>query len=258
MPVDTGAYFSRIGLPHSTRPDIDLLRAIHWAHLQAVPFENLDIRPLGLPVRLEIEAIEEKIVGRKRGGFCYELNGLLAEVLTQIGFGVTRVSARFLLADGQYTPPFDHMALLVQQPGSSDRWLVDVGCARTSPAFPLLLAVGPVERHAETGNVYRMSQAGAEWQLEMQEGESEWKVQYRFEEKPFDLSAFADRCRFQWRAPESHFTQGALCSMNVFGGRITLTDSTLIHTRDSIRTEVAITSQDEFHSALARHFGIIL
>jgi len=110
---------------------------------------------------------------------------------------VTPVSAQFLLADGQFTPPFDHMALLVQQKGSTERWLVNVGFARTSPAFPLPLIVGSEKRHFETGSSYRLSHADTEWQLEMKEGEAEWKAQYRFAETPYDLSAFADRCRFQ-------------------------------------------------------------
>ena len=258
MPVDVEAFFSRIGLRLPVRPDFESLRAIHWDHLQTVSFENLDIRPLGLPVGLDIESIEEKIVGRMRGGFCYELNELLAEVLTQLGFGVTRVSARFLLADGQFTPPFDHMALLVQQKGSTERWLVDVGCARTSPAFPLPLDVGSEERHIETGSSYRLSHADTEWQLAMKECDAEWKAQYRFAETPYDLSAFADRCRFQWSDPELHFTQGALCSMNLNGGRITLTDSSLIHTQHFGRTEKPISHPADFYAALVQHFGITL
>ena len=258
MPVDTVAYFSRIGLPHSTHPDIDLLRSIHWAHLQTVPFENLDIRPLGLPVSLELDAIEEKIVHRRRGGFCYELNGLLAEILRQLEYEVIRVSARFLLEDGQYTPAFDHMALLVRTDDSPKRWLVDVGCARSSPAYPLPLEDGLEETHAETGNSYRVVRADSEWELDMKERDGEWKVQYRFEETAHDLSAFTDRCRFQWSDPESHFTRGALCSRNVYGGRITLTDSSLIRTRDSSRIEEPISTLEEFQTALFDHFGIVL
>src|SRR4051794_25362765 len=95
--ADAAAYLDRIRHTGSRAPTIEALRALHRAHLHAVPFENLDIH-LGRPIRLDPGAFFRKIVGERRGGFCYELNGLFAELLAALGFEVSLLSAR--AADG--------------------------------------------------------------------------------------------------------------------------------------------------------------
>src|SRR5690242_9417454 len=111
--MDIAAYLQRIGYSGSRVPSADALRALHVAHLQAVPFENLDIH-LRRPISLDPERLFQKIVLERRGGFCYELNGLFAALLRALGFQVTYLSASDAHADGGYGPPFDHLALLVE------------------------------------------------------------------------------------------------------------------------------------------------
>ena len=130
-------YLARIGVESSARADFPTLRAMQRAHVHAVPFENLDVQ-LRRPVTLETEAIYDKVVRRKRGGWCYELNGLMGWALEQLGFEVTRVSAgvaREISGDGQLG---NHLCLLVhlERP-----YLVDVGFG-SSLLEPLPLEVG--------------------------------------------------------------------------------------------------------------------
>src|SRR5688572_6768142 len=95
--LDLAAYLNRIGVTGPVSPDLETLRTIQWGHLQSVPFENLDIRPLQKPIQLDLASLQDKIVRRRRGGFCYELNGLLSDALRAIGYGVTIVSVQFVL-----------------------------------------------------------------------------------------------------------------------------------------------------------------
>src|SRR4029453_5328189 len=93
--IDLDAYFARIGYRGAREPTLAVLRAIHVAHPEAITFENLG--PLmGVPLRIDVQSVQKKLIGAGRGGYCYELNGLLAGVLRALGFEVTRLSARAL------------------------------------------------------------------------------------------------------------------------------------------------------------------
>src|SRR5262245_30849131 len=106
------AYLDRIDYHGPLDPTAETLRALHIAHLLAVPFENLNIG-LGWPIVLDQAALFEKIVLRRRGGFCYELNGLFAALLRALGFDVTLLSAGVARATGGFGPEFDHLTLQV-------------------------------------------------------------------------------------------------------------------------------------------------
>src|SRR5512138_694480 len=124
--MDIPRYLTRIQYFRPIKPDVQTLQGLHLAHLLHVPFENLDIG-LKRPIRLEEEALWNKIVVQGRGGFCYELNGLFGAFLREIGFDVTYLNARVYNREGKLGIPFDHLALLVQIPGQPGRWLADVG-----------------------------------------------------------------------------------------------------------------------------------
>src|SRR6266511_6128170 len=121
MKVQT--YLERINYDGPVEPSAETLRWLQVAHLLAVPFENLSIHAHE-PIVPDDHALFRKIVSRRRGGFCYELNGLFAALLRAIGFEVVILSAQVANADGQFSPDFDHMALLVTV---DEPWLVDVG-----------------------------------------------------------------------------------------------------------------------------------
>ena len=275
MTLDPCLYLERIRCirelnRETPEPSLPLLRTLHEAHLLAVPFENLSIH-YGQPITLEDEALYDKIVRRRRGGFCYELNGLFAWLLRQLGFTVTLLSARVAQADGGFTPEFDHMALLVHQLGGAD-WLADVGFG---DSFRQPLRMQPdVEQDGADGYSYRLLRVrgiGAgdsgdandtSWLVQrrgtQQGGETGWESQYRFTTQPHVMADFADRCHFQQTSPDSHFTQQRVCSLALPDGRITLRDRRLITTLHGSRTERDLASEDEYRDVLEARFGITL
>src|SRR5437868_13558713 len=121
--MNVTAYLQRINYHGATAPTAETLRELHHAHMLAVPFENLDIH-LGREIVLDDERLYAKIVERRRGGFCYELNGAFAGLLSALGFNVKKLAAGVARADGSFGPLFDHMALLVEL---EEPWLADVG-----------------------------------------------------------------------------------------------------------------------------------
>src|SRR5215212_11481530 len=114
-------YLRRIGYDGPREPSAVVLRELHVRHLLSIPFENLDIH-WKRPIVVDVERFIDKIVRERRGGFCYELNGAFAALLRELGFDVQMLSGRVMSADGNFGPPFDHMALLV-----NGQWIADVG-----------------------------------------------------------------------------------------------------------------------------------
>jgi N-hydroxyarylamine O-acetyltransferase len=244
------AYLKRIGYQGPLQPDIHTLRALHRAHLQTVPFENLDIH-LGQPIVLAESLLYEKIVTGSRGGFCYELNGSFATLLREMGFRVHRLSARVANGSGGYGQPFDHMALLVEL---NERWLADVGFG-DSFVEPLRLDE-PGEQLQRSGR-YRID-AGGDGLVLFESRAGDWIPQYTFTLQPYPLGDFAETCRYHQTSPESTFTQRRVCTRATPVGRITLSERKLIVTKDGNRQERLLQSECEVYRALREHFGIEL
>lgn len=240
------AYLQRINYHGTTTPSAETLRALQLAHLQTVPFENLSIHA-GEPILLDDEALFAKIVERRRGGFCYECNGLFAALLRAFGFDVTMLSAEVANKDGSYAQPFDHMTLMVN---GAQRWLVDVGFG-DSFLEPLLLD----ERGEQ--NEFKVVDEDPYLVL-MRRQENVWTPQYRFTLRPYQYEDFAGMCRYHQTSPESHFTQKRICSRATESGRITLSEMRLIETRSDGRHEQVLATQQEYDGALAQHFGVVM
>lgn len=246
--MDIQRYLERIHYHGPLEPTLQTLRALHEAHLLAVPFENLDIH-LGKAIVLDEVSLWAKIVEHKRGGFCYELNGLFALLLRALGFSVDMLSAAVTNSTDGFGPEFDHLTLLVHL---EENWLADVGFGE---AFrqPLLLQATITQRQA-IGS-YKLEREGESWLY--QEWDGDWKPAYRFTLQPHDLSDFTAMCHYQQTSPESHFTQKRVCSLATRSGRITLSDQRLITTIDGERTEHLLTDE-EYQIVLAEQFGIVL
>lgn len=250
--MDVKAYLERIGYDGPLAVTAETLRALHVAHMTAVPFENLSIHARE-PVVLEDGALFEKIVGRRRGGFCYEDNGLFAALLRALGFEVSMLSAEVANSEGVFSPAFDHMALLVTL---EERWLADVGFG-DSFVEPLLLD----ERgeQSQGRHAYRITPDGDYLVMSRREsGGGVWEAQYRFTLRPHVYEDFAERCRYQQTSPDSHFTKNRICSrVTRQGGRVTLSGMRLIETdADGTRRERLPADEEEYAAVLREHFGV--
>ena len=248
--VDVAAYVERIGYSGPLAPDAETLREIHRAHLFAVPFENLDIG-WGNRIEVDEEKFFRKIVERRRGGFCYELNGAFAALLRTLGFRVTLLSARVSRDDGSYGAEFDHLTLRVDL---NQPWLADVGFG-DSFVDPLRLQVD-LEQDQRVGQ-FRIVQAGEALRLERRGADRRWKPEYMFTLEPRRLEEFKDMCHYHQTSPKSSFTQKRLCSRATAEGRVTLSDSNLVTTRDGSREQRPLKSDAEWRTALADHFAIV-
>ena len=147
--VDFAAYFERIGYLGSADPTPNTLARIVAAHTQRIPFENLDSL-LGNPVAdLGSSALMEKLVHRRRGGFCFEQNNLLRYALVDIGFDVRTALGRVVWGNagelGGVKTPLTHQVLMVRAPGDDTLYLVDVGFAGQTPPSALRLEPGAIQ-----------------------------------------------------------------------------------------------------------------
>jgi N-hydroxyarylamine O-acetyltransferase len=246
--VDLDAYLHRIAYHGLRQPSAPCLRALHRQHLFTVPFENLDVQ-LGIPIHLEMPRLYDKLVTRRRGGFCYELNGLFCELLTTMGFQVQMLSARVRRDDGGFGPEFDHMLLKVEL---AEPWLVDVGFG-DSFVDPIVFHEGGADQ--VNGHRYSVIPQGHEWQLLREDANGQVPL-YAFRDVPRQLSDYAGMCQFHQTSPESGFTQRWICSKATSDGRITLTNRRLIITRGGTREESALTTEDEVRRCLQEQFDV--
>ncbi|HCC58434.1 MAG TPA: acetyltransferase [Solibacterales bacterium] len=246
--LNAAAYLARIGYHGSLAPTPETLRLLHRAHMQTVPFENLDISR-SRPIVIDVDAFVRKVVEQRRGGFCYELNGAFAALLRAMGFPVALLSARFRRDDGSDGPEFDHLALRVD---CGEPWLADVGFG-DGFLEPLVLKTA-----VEQEGFLIMEQAGGSLQVQRRQPDASWKIEYLVAPAPRQLTDFANRCHYHQTSPESHFTQKRICSRATTTGRITLSDLRLIITESERKEERMLGSEEQWHAALEQHFGIVL
>jgi N-hydroxyarylamine O-acetyltransferase len=240
-------YLGRIRYKGPVRPDLTTLRRLHHAHLMAVPFENLDVMACRR-ISLDEARLYDKIVSRRRGGFCYELNGLFAWLLRETGFRVDLLSARMRTESGGFSAPLDHLALLVHL---DEPWLADV--AGVSFSGPLRLA--STGRQLRSGLAWRIIPVGPERLLQRREADG-WRAEYMFTLEPHRLPDFDRGCDFHQTSPDSPFTKMRLCTLTTITGRITLTDNRFVETTEGVRTETPILSDEEAMAILRDRFGI--
>ena len=248
--MNSDAYMERIGYSGPTEPTEGTLRGLHLAHLLAVPFENLDIH-VPREIVLDVDRIYDKIVNERRGGFCYEQNGLFGAVLRELGFEVTLLSARVARPDGGVGPEFDHLLLRVDL---DEPWLADVGFGDSFRE--------PIRLHgseqAQDSSSWWVAERGRYLVLLRSNDGGGWKEELAFTLQPRDLSEFAAMCRFHQTSPESHFTRNRVCSIATANGRVSLTGDRLIITRDGVRNEEPVEDGEAWYAALQEHFGIVL
>lgn len=244
-------YLARIGYSGPTEPTAENLRALHRAHLLAVPFENLDIS-LGRKIIADESAILTKVIDLRRGGFCYELNGAFAALLRALGFQVTLLSARVARESGGEGPEFDHLTLRVDL---EEAWLADVGFG---DSFLEPLRLEPGIEQADPAGRFRLIEDGSRWYMQKGETSGSWNAQYSFSLQPRRLEEFVAMCHFHQTSSESSFTQKRICSRATAEGRITVSEMKLIVTSNGQREERILNSPEEWSSTLREQFGITL
>ena len=249
-------YFDRVSYTGPTEPTIGVLTALVAAHNRSIPFENLD--PLmGTPVvDLSPEALVDKLVRRRRGGYCFEQNGVMAHVLSQLGFGVDVLGGRVVwMSDGDELPAQTHQALAVSVPGEDGRYLVDVGFGGQTLTSPIRLELDTVQqtRHEP----YRIREHGDGLVLES-EIRGKWEPLYLFSTRPFPV---IDRRVGSWYVstyPKSGFVTGLSVALITDDERWNLRGRNLaIHGKggsERIRFEAA----SDVVNALSERFGIDL
>ncbi len=253
--IDLDAYFARIGYAGSREPRLATLNAISLAHVCAIPFENIDVLR-GVPIDLEIKAIEKKLVFARRGGYCFEQNSLLLEVLGQLGFSVQPISARVRWGRTRdYTPARTHLFVRVELAEGS--YLADVGVGSMSLTSALRLAdegeqATPHEPRRllrENDRLYHQARLGDTWH-DVNE--------FTLEEMPL-----IDRIVGNWYTsahPQSHFrSRLVVARASSDGSRVTLADRELTErSRDGTARVRRIADHAELLAVLEARFGITL
>jgi arylamine N-acetyltransferase len=253
--VDVDAYFKRIGHTGSTTTTVETLQALVAAHTRTIPFENLDPL-LGIPVvDLGARALADKLIDRGRGGYCYEHNGLMRYVLTELGFGVEALAGRvvWMQADDR-VPARTHQVCAVTVPGSDERYLVDVGFGGQTLSSPIRMVVDEVQ--ATRHEPYRLRRLGGELMLEALVREK-WQPLYRFSEDPQPQIDLEVGSWYVSTHPESAFVVGLSAARVTDDARWNLRGRNLaVHGRDGTSRRTRLNSAEEVIEVLQHDFAL--
>ncbi len=232
MALDLTGYFARVGYVGPAEPTLDVLQDLTAAHTRSIPFENLD--PLmGRPVDdLSPQALTDKLVHRRRGGYCYEQNGLMGYVLAEIGFRVRRLAGRvvWMRPPDAPTPAQTHTVLAVTFPGSAGAYLVDVGFGGQTPTSPLRMETGTVQK--TTHEPYRLQDRGDGLVLQATVRD-EWQPLYEFCTRTAPEIDLRVGSWYVSTNPSSMFVTSLMAALVVDEGRVNLAGRDLtIHRAD--------------------------
>ena len=242
-PLSFEPYLKRLGLRKRLKPNLANLGRLQKAHVLQIPFENLDIHA-HIPITLDIHRIFTKVILNKRGGFCYELNGLFYELLNHLGYQVRRVSARVYSVENGYSPEFDHMALIVTI--EEQEYLSDVGFGEFS--------FGPIALHwpsqqVDPRGLFHVDEHPDDYICISKDDDKAQKTpEYKFKPIAREFGEFHHMCQYQQEDPNSHFKDKPLISMATAKGRITLAGKEL----KIRRGQQVVVRKIEDHSAFSK------
>jgi N-hydroxyarylamine O-acetyltransferase len=248
---DAAAYLSRVGLAAPPRLTADGLEALHRAQAYSIPFENFDIL-LGRGISLEPAHVFAKLVARRRGGYCFELNGLLQQALAAFGFTARPLLARVHISG---TPTArSHLLSLVTLEGRE--WLADVGFGGPGFKAPIPFALhGSAQQGAQQFRLVERAPFGVMLETRLDE---DWQALYSFDLGHVIAADIACGNHFTATHPSSFFTFTRVAALPTPDGRVSLVDRTLkIVSRGTERSET-LAGDERYLTALERHFGIVL
>jgi N-hydroxyarylamine O-acetyltransferase len=252
---DLAAYFARIGYDGPRTPTLETLRAIQRLHPQAIAFENLNPL-LAIPVRLELEFLQEKLIRSRRGGYCFEQNGVLLHALRALKFRVTGLAARVVWnqPDPSATTPRSHMVLKVEL--DEGTYIADVGFGM-SPTAPLRLV--PDIAQDTPHESFRLLENGGLYTLQCNLKAHQWASFYLFdlqEQAPVDYQ-IANHYVSTW--PTSHFVTSLIAARATADGRYGLRNNKLsIHRNNGESEQRVLSSAAEVSAVLADLFGVVV
>lgn len=251
--LNVEGYLNRINVNQSYQPTLAYLKQLHRSHLFAIPFENLDIHH-GRKIMLDVQRTYKKVIEEKRGGFCYELNGLFYHLLMQLKFDCKLISARVFREDGSLGPEFDHMAIVVRINGV--QWLVDVGFG---DSFIEPKRLEPYQSMLDYNRYFKFEQDPDDNFILLMSSEGvDYQQKYLFSLESREYIQFLEMCDYHQTDLESPFRKKKMITIATKSGRITLTDQSLKASHLGDKTETTLLNQDEFYSKLEHHFGITL
>lgn len=247
-PAQLDRYCARIGYTGPREATLSTLRALHRAHLLAIPYENLDIH-LGLPLTLDRDAMFTKLVDERRGGWCYEMNGVFGRVLETLGFPVRYLSGAVGRAERGWRAQGNHLVLLV----TLDRpWIADVGFG-DGFLTPLPLEVGHFRQDFLQ---YEVSRDGPRWRVHNHHFGGADGFDFTLTARRLD--DFANQCLELQTSPDSSFVKSTVCERMLPSGLLMLRGATLreVHA-DGVTTEV-LESAAAFDRVLRERFDLAI
>ncbi len=252
--IDPEAYFRRIGYAGSREPTLETLRGIHLRHALTIPFENLSSL-LHQPVRLDLRALEHKLVHSGRGGYCFEQNLLLSHVLQSLGFRVTQLAARVAWnAPPEVLRGRTHMLLRIDL--EDGPYVADVGFGGLTLTAPLRLATD-IEQPTPH-ETFRLIKTGEVFSMEALIQQA-WKPLYRFDLQPQWQPDYEISNWYVSTHPESHFTLVLMAALPSARQRIALNNNQLtIYRADAAPEQRVLANADELRSVLRETFGLTL
>jgi N-hydroxyarylamine O-acetyltransferase len=248
-------YFKCIGYTGPRAPTLEVLKAIHRLHPRAIPFENLN--PLTRrAVKLDLESVERKLVDDHRGGYCFEQNALLANVLIELGFQVTPLLGRVLWGrEPDAVPPRTHMVLRIDV--DNEAWIADVGFGSVTLTSPVRLTPGLAQR-TDLG-IFRLADASHDaLYLEVQARDQTWSRVYRFDLHPVEWIDYETSNWYTSTSPEAVFANNLIVCRVLDDTRLTLLNDQLNERAadGGIVREQRLASADELAACLHDRFGL--
>ena len=248
MRIDVEPYFARIGYSGDRAPTLAALTELHRAHLAAIPFENLDVQ-LGRPILLDLPSLEAKLLGARRGGYCFEQNSLFAAVLDELGFDVTRIGARVRLGTEKVRAR-THMLLAVALDGAN--WIADVGFGVQGILEPVLAAPGEVDQN---GWRFRIVEEGHALVLQSL-FRDEWSDLYAFTLEEQYLADYELANYYTSTHPDSMFVTTLIAQRVCPDLRLALSATDLREIRPASTETTAVESDEALLAILAERFGL--
>lgn len=220
--IDLDRYFARIGYDGPREATLDVLRALHFSHATTIPFENLDVLA-GRPIRLDLAALQKKLIDDRRGGYCFEVNGLFLAVLRQIGFHVTPFIGRVRwMQPEEIATGRTHMLMRVDLPDGP--YIADIG-------FGGLTMTGPIRFVCDLEQVTpheprRLLARGDGFELQGKLGDI-WTSIYHFTEEAQSPADYELSSWYTSTHPDSIFVQYLIVARPYADRRVTLFNTNL-------------------------------